>query len=78
MPAIACDVDGVLLRGTKVIGNSSEMVNKIFKVRENGKKIIFTLLTNNGGFTEDRKAVEMNSIMGFDKEEDPNHRFNPN
>ena len=65
MPAIACDIDGVALRGTQIIGNSSNMIKEILTERggENKKKIPFTFLTNNGGFIEDKKAENMNEYL---------------
>ena len=33
LPAIACDIDGVALRGTQIIGNSSNMIKEILTQR---------------------------------------------
>ena len=61
LPAIACDIDGVALRGEQIIGNSSEMIKEILTERGGGgKRIPFTFLTNNGGFIEEKKAEGMN------------------
>lgn len=75
LPAIACDIDGVALRGTQIIGNSSKMVKEILTERtanfssssstENNTpvKIPFTFLTNGGGFIEERKAENLNEYL---------------
>jgi ribonucleotide monophosphatase NagD (HAD superfamily) len=64
----------VILRGSQIIGNSNLMIKQIFTPRENGKKIPFTLLTNGGGFVEERKAEEINSKLHLDQE-DPKYRM---
>ena len=66
LPAIASDMDGVILRGLTAIGNSSAMMKKIFTPRENGAQIPFALLTNGGGFIEERKAEELNERLNLD------------
>lgn len=66
LPAIACDIDGVALRGTQIIGNSSKMVKEILTERTLGDatvKIPFTFLTNGGGFIEERKAENLNEYL---------------
>jgi len=56
-PALAFDVDGVLLRGPNPIPGAREALEKLRK-----KKIPFMLLTNGGGSIEADKAstFEMN------------------
>ena len=66
LPAIVCDIDGVILRGSLVIGNSDNMIKQILKPQPNGKCVPFTLLTNGGGFTEERKAEEINKKLGLE------------
>jgi ribonucleotide monophosphatase NagD (HAD superfamily) len=83
LPAIACDIDGVALRGSLVIGNADKMIRQILAPRtelqkgENGRDINlpFTFLTNNGGFIEDRKAEELNIKLQMDEEEESIYRL---
>jgi ribonucleotide monophosphatase NagD (HAD superfamily) len=73
LPAIACDIDGVILRGSQIIGNSDKMIRQVLAPRTeldpSGKlQMPFTLLTNGGGFIEERKAEEINYKLHYDKE----------
>jgi ribonucleotide monophosphatase NagD (HAD superfamily) len=56
MPAIFCDIDGVVLQGAggapKLIGNSKKIIRKVLKPVKNGLKVPFTFLTNGGGYSE--------------------------
>jgi HAD superfamily hydrolase (TIGR01456 family) len=69
LPAIACDIDGVALRGTQIIGNSSNMIKEILTQRLHPSagdvpvNIPFTFLTNGGGFIEERKAENLNEYL---------------
>jgi ribonucleotide monophosphatase NagD (HAD superfamily) len=89
MPAIACDIDGVILRGCLIIGNSNKMIQELLAPRHitsesdsqkssettSKKNLPFTLLTNGGGFVEERKAEEINAKLHFegDKQLKLNH-----
>ncbi len=82
LPAIALDIDGVVLRGSLVIGNSDKMVRQILAPRTelkqlpNGEniRVPFTFMTNNGGFIEERKALELNAKLKL-SEEDPIYKI---
>lgn len=69
LPAIACDIDGVTLRGTQIIGNSNNMIKEILSQRLHASageipvNIPFTFLTNGGGFIEERKAETLNEYL---------------
>lgn len=49
-----------------IIGNATNMIKRIFTPEADGTKIPFTLLTNGGGFTEERKADEINDKLHLD------------
>lgn len=49
-----------------IIGNSANTIKRIFTPESDGSKIPFTLLTNGGGFTEERKADEINEKLHLD------------
>lgn len=70
MPAIVSDIDGVVLRGSLIIGNSDSMIKQILAPRteHGGLSLPFTLLTNGGGFIEERKAEEINHKLHLDDE----------
>jgi len=67
LPAIACDIDGVALRGTQIIGHSSTMIKELLTTRPVGQdldtRIPFIFLTNGGGFIEERKAENLNEYL---------------
>jgi ribonucleotide monophosphatase NagD (HAD superfamily) len=64
------DIDGVILRGSLIIGNSDKMVKEMRAPRdETGLRLPFTLLTNGGGFTEERKAEEINKKLHLNMED---------
>ena len=69
LPAIISDMDGVVLRGSSVIGNSDKMIKEIFTPRERGAQIPFALMTNSGGFTEDKLANQMNERLKLDSDD---------
>ena len=56
IPAIVCDIDGVLYSGGEIRGNSPE----VFKNLLSSGKIPFVLLTNGGMVTESQKAHDLN------------------
>jgi len=71
LPAIISDIDGVLVRGSKLIGNSDKVLNyirsplsHIFKNNETSK-IPFLCLTNGGGKLEYEKADQLNKLLEF-------------
>ena len=68
LPARASDIDGVVVRGSTIIGNSNKMVPELLTPRPaiDNKTIPFILLTNGGGFIEDKKAEEMNKVLGLE------------
>jgi len=57
--AFAFDVDGVLYRGSKRIGNSNHAIKLL---QQQG--IPFIYLTNSGGTTEENKAVQLSKKLG--------------
>lgn len=62
LPAIVSDIDGVLVRGSKVIGQSDKVLNYIrsplshILKNDQTAKIPFVCLTNGGGKLEYEKA----------------------
>ena len=66
-----CDIDGVVLRGEHIIGNSASMIKQIRAPRKefNDARIPFTLLTNGGGFIEEAKANYINKVLDLAKDE---------
>lgn len=77
LPAIACDIDGVVLRGSLIIGNSENMIKQILNPRSEFPEIVvkmpFTLLTNGGGFVEEKKAEEINKKLHLEEAPILNH-----
>ncbi|KAI3852082.1 hypothetical protein MKW98_020081 [Papaver atlanticum] len=60
---IAFDIDGVILRGRKPIGNSPQALRKLYD--ESGTlKIPFLFLTNGGGVPESKRASELSELLG--------------
>jgi ribonucleotide monophosphatase NagD (HAD superfamily) len=59
MPAILCDIDGVVIRGTgskpNLIGNSLKTIRKVLSTKRANKKVPFIFLTNGGSETESSK-----------------------
>ena len=53
------------MRGSLVIGNSSNMVKQILTPRAE-VRLPFTLLTNGGGFVEEKKAEEINKKLSLE------------
>jgi hypothetical protein len=51
LPCIVSDIDGVVVKGKEVIGNSSQIVRRVLQP-VNGANLPFSFLTNGGGCTE--------------------------
>lgn len=64
VPAIICDIDGVVLRGKGMIGNSSSIIQKLKSFA--ATKIPFYFLTNGGGILEKEKASVMNDLLSLE------------
>ena len=56
MPAIACDIDGVVYRANKEVGNSKHALTRVLK----RKDIPLVMLTNGGGILEEERADLVN------------------
>eukprot|EP01036_Dinobryon_divergens_P029104 gene29104-38166_t len=63
--AFAIDIDGVILRGSKIIQGASESIRKL----EN-KKIPFIFITNGGGTSEKDKAAYLSKKLDINIRED--------
>jgi len=62
----------VILRGSLTIGESDKMIKQILAPRDEigpNIRLPFTLLTNGGGFIEERKAEEINCKLHLDQQE---------
>lgn len=59
--ALALDVDGVLVKGHKVIANAIPALKKLVQQR-----IPHVFLTNGGGMTEEKKAEQLSSKLGVE------------
>jgi len=71
MPGIVSDIDGVLYKGNIVLGNSTNVVKSLLKpFGEKNQTLPFMLVTNNGGLFEADKAININSKIHLDKEDD--------
>lgn len=73
IPAIVCDIDGVIVRGKTVVPKSDvvihELLNRFYTNGVNNNiKIPLYLLTNGGGCTEKAKAESLNKILGSNLE----------
>nr|CAG8501277.1 8977_t:CDS:10 [Entrophospora candida] len=61
---VCLDIDGVLIKGKNVIPETREAL-RILKGENKLKKIIpFILLTNGGGVTERKRAIELSDMFG--------------
>lgn len=60
MPAIVCDIDGVVYSGGELCGNSQHVLSEVFLRKFDDKQIPFVFLTNGGMQTEDDKVSSMN------------------
>ena len=68
LPAILCDIDGVLYRGKKAIPRSKQALKCILSEHEHPQSKIkfclpFNLLTNGGGILESDRAKVVNKVM---------------
>ena len=67
LPAIFCDIDGVVLKGAGknpvLIGNSYKQIRRILAKTKKGKPVPFTFMTNGGMVTEQTKADKMNELF---------------
>ncbi|CAI9767455.1 unnamed protein product [Fraxinus pennsylvanica] len=60
---IAFDIDGVILRGQRPIGNSPKALKRLYD--DSGiLKFPFLFLTNGGGFPESKRASELSNLLG--------------
>ncbi|KAG9285352.1 hypothetical protein G9A89_010827 [Geosiphon pyriformis] len=62
---VCFDIDGVLIKGKKVLPETREALSFLSGENPLQKKIPFILLTNGGGTTEVRKAVELSKLLEF-------------
>jgi len=68
-PAIAFDIDGVLLRGKKVLPTAREALRKVTRKEDGGihpgAGVPHIYLTNGGGMREDAKAEQLSELFGI-------------
>ena len=73
LPAIFCDIDGVVLEGTGVvptlIGNSGKMIRRILAPTALGPALPFTFMTNGGMVTEQTKCDKLNKLFELTEQE---------
>ncbi|KAI9283828.1 HAD-superfamily subfamily IIA hydrolase [Umbelopsis sp. AD052] len=62
----ALDIDGVLIKGNRVIPQAQRALRLLNGENASGKKIPFVLLTNGGGVTEEKKAAQMSRKLDMD------------
>ncbi|ORY01946.1 HAD-superfamily hydrolase [Basidiobolus meristosporus CBS 931.73] len=62
----ALDVDGVIVKGDSVIPEAVEALKKLNGENKWNKKIPYVFLTNGGGLTEEAKAADLASKIGFE------------
>jgi ribonucleotide monophosphatase NagD (HAD superfamily) len=68
LPGILSDIDGVVYRGGREIGNSRKVIDFLLnRTFHDGKHIPFALLTNGGGISEDERAKYIAHVIGLDK-----------
>ncbi|OAY74316.1 Uncharacterized protein ACMD2_01482, partial [Ananas comosus] len=60
---IAFDIDGVVLRGRTPIGGSPQALRRLYG-DDGTLKIPFLFLTNGGGVTESKRALELSELLG--------------
>ncbi len=66
LPGIAIDIDGVLLKGRAVVGNSPSVLRTLLEpYSESRVNIPFVLMTNGGGILEHDKAEDVNRKLGL-------------
>ncbi|KAM3582573.1 hypothetical protein VKS41_005217 [Umbelopsis sp. WA50703] len=62
----ALDIDGVLIKGNRVLPQARRALRLLDGENSTGKKIPFVLLTNGGGVTEEQKAAQMSRKLDLD------------
>ncbi|KAG2177288.1 hypothetical protein INT43_007945 [Umbelopsis isabellina] len=62
----ALDIDGVLIKGNRVLPQARRALKLLDGENSTGKKIPFVLLTNGGGVTEEQKAAQMSRKLDLD------------
>ncbi|KAH8548665.1 HAD-like domain-containing protein [Umbelopsis sp. PMI_123] len=62
----ALDIDGVLIKGNRVIPQAKRAMRVLDGENASGKKIPFVLLTNGGGVTEEKKAAQMSRKLDME------------
>ncbi|KAI9244543.1 HAD hydrolase [Sporodiniella umbellata] len=62
--AFAFDIDGVLIKGKKLIPEATRALKLLNGDNAANRKIPFVLLTNGGGVTEEEKANQISEIVG--------------
>ncbi|XP_034218746.1 uncharacterized protein YKR070W isoform X2 [Prunus dulcis] len=60
---IAFDIDGVVLRSEAPIGGSPQVFRRLYDDSGN-LSIPYVFLTNGGGFTESKRALELSELLG--------------
>ncbi len=67
LPAIFCDIDGVVLKGSRtgtiLIGNSKQVIRRILTPTALGPALPFTFMTNGGMETEQSKCDKLNKLF---------------
>ena len=77
LPAIFCDIDGVVLKGIGsnpiLIGNSHKSIRRVLAPVSGGAmpSIPFTFMTNGGAVTEQAKCDSLNKLFGLDCRKEP-------
>ena len=66
LPGIACDIDGVLIRGSKNVIASSVSAMRI--LRNCSVRLPFVCLSNSGGNLEKSKAEQLNRLLDLNSE----------
>ncbi|KAM6578761.1 hypothetical protein CsatB_030598 [Cannabis sativa] len=60
---IAFDIDGVILRGETPIGGSPQALKRLYN-NSGALRIPYIFLTNGGGFSESKRALELSKLLG--------------
>ncbi|RIA84113.1 HAD-like domain-containing protein [Glomus cerebriforme] len=66
---VCLDIDGVLIKGNKVVPETRDALKFLNGENKAKKKIPFVLLTNGGGVTEKEKAEELSKMLDFNLSE---------
>lgn len=67
LPAIAFDIDGVLLRGRDLLATATTAIRKVTRIEDGGTHPIgvpHVFLTNGGGVAEEAKAAQLTKLLG--------------